>query len=132
MKTRTLLTCLFLTSGILLFTGCEELHMFEPHCVIDEVVEVDGDGDKLPKVLVSVRNNGGEVAYDVSIEINLFFNGYIIDRGWVVIPELPAGESMVDDAVFTEIQRHNDYDYGEYIIFWYDYDGEYYEEVYEF
>ena len=132
MKARILIPFLMLTLSAALFTGCEELYMFEPHCIIEDVVEVDGNGETLATTLVSVRNNGGETAYDVTVEVNLFFNGYIIDRGFVVIPELLPGESEVDDAVFTEIQRHGDYDFGEYILFWYDYDGNYFEEVYEF
>jgi hypothetical protein len=100
-----------------------------PECSITSIEKQDGAFAKFAKIFMKVENTGsGATAYDVGCIIKLKTGNTIIETSSAHFGTLKSGEAALDEVRFSRIEKHNEYGYAEYKLYWYDAEGGYYEK----
>jgi hypothetical protein len=114
---------------ILSITGCDIISpQKKPNC---EIVKIEKRDAKFPdpaEFIVTVKNNGDADASYIQCQIELKNENTIVDRGYAFLGPLNPGESETEEASFTKITSHNQYQYYDLVLSWYDDDGGYYQK----
>lgn len=118
----------------LLFTACAAdsplgILLSPPECQIISFTENDREPGHFARIVMTVQNTGSKsTAYNVGCEIKLKRGNTIIDRSGAGFGTLRPGEAAIDEAWFTRIEKHSEYDRAKITLFWYDAEGGYYEK----
>ncbi len=123
-----------LIATYILFTACTAdsplgILLSPPDCAIISLEKKDDAPGQFAAIIMAVENTGSKsTAYDVGCYIKLKLGNTIIDWGSTSFGTLRPGEAAINEAWFTKIEKHSEYDRAEFTLFWYDADGGYYEK----
>lgn len=101
-----------------------------PHCEIIEIEKTDYRPGHFARIILTAINSDGPVAFYVACEIKLKKGNTIIERDYISFGTIRSGESVIDEAMLSKITTHDNYDYTEIKLFWYDECNNYYEKYY--
>ncbi|MGD9487180.1 MAG: hypothetical protein AB7W47_04120 [Calditrichaceae bacterium] len=120
---------------ISLLISCDEnsrlsLAFSPPKCTLAELEKKDYTPGSFARISYKATNVSDPIAFSVACIIKLKKGNLIVDRSSVYFGTLESGESSIEDAVFSKIKTHTEYDDVEITLSWYDANNEYYEKSY--
>lgn len=120
------------TAMLFLFPACADspfaILFSPPECQMFILEKKDHEPGHPAQIVMSVENTGSKnTAYSVGCSIKLKRGNTIIDRSVVGFGTLQPGEAAINEAWFSRIEKHSEYDHAEYTLYWYDAEGGYYE-----
>jgi hypothetical protein len=131
MKNKSLIAILILLLATL--SGCDvnspvSLIFNSPKCRITNY-SMNFQKTGFTTLQITVVNNGdGPTAYNIGCSVRLKYGDYIVDESSAYFGYLNSNESKTEEAIFTKVKSSYDYSYMEINLYWYDADGDYYQE----
>jgi hypothetical protein len=121
-----------LSGSFLLFVGCSPdsplaLAFSPPSCSIVGIQKINASFPDPAKIRMTVQNTGDATAYDVACGIKLKTGSHIVAQSAIYFGTLASGESYTQEAWFSAIQSHSEYQNAEYHLYWYDAEGNYHD-----
>jgi len=74
-----------------------------------------------PFITITVKNTGNATGYNVACDVQAKKGSLIVDSGFAYFAngsDISPGESAKDEAIFFNLDSHNDYDKLEYDLDW--------------
>lgn len=101
-----------------------------PHCSIQNFSAVEFPPyPKFPKLSITVINDGGgPTAMHVGCYVRLKNGNHILQDGIASFGTLYDGESRTDEIWFSGLEKTDIITSIEYVLYWYDAEGNYYEK----
>jgi hypothetical protein len=118
----------------LFFVGCSAdsplgIRFNPPKCVIVNIEKRDKAPGQFAKIVMTVQNTGDRAtACNIGCEIRLKRGNLVIETRTAGFGTLKPGEAAIGEAWFTRIEKHTEYNFAEYTLFWYDAQDGYYED----
>jgi hypothetical protein len=117
----------------LFFAGCGadsplSLRFHPPKCAISSIEKRDEVPGRFARIVMTVQNTDRATASNVGCEIRLKRGNIVIETSGAGFGTLKEGEAAIGEARFPRIEKHTEYDFAEYTLYWYDAEGGYYQK----
>jgi hypothetical protein len=105
------------------------IRLHPPECNITSLEKQDGAFAKFATIVMTVENTGkSSTAYNVACFIKLKTGNTILETSSAYFGTLRPGEAAIGIAPFSRIEKHREYGYAEYELYWHDAEGGYYDK----